>query len=310
MSRRNAMPAAIYQDFYGLSAPPYGLTPDTAFFYANRSHREALQTLGFALRVGEGFVKVTGEVGTGKTLLLRMLLRELGEEFSTAWIPNPRMSDQALWAALADELGMQDGAAAAAADFHKRLGEHLVTLHKADRPVVLVIDEAQAMGIDGLETIRLLTNLETEKRKLLQVVLFGQPELDELLGRPEVRQLRQRITFSYRLTPLSRRAVREYLDHRLRRAGYDGAFPFSAGAVRRIGRASGGIPRLINIVAHKALMLGYGRGQSRIDARLVDLAVRDTEGAFRGRGPFRLFSWSIALVLLAGVGLALGTGSA
>jgi MSHA biogenesis protein MshM len=308
MSSRTTMPTAIYQDFYGLSAPPFGITPDTAFFYAHRAHREALQTLAFALREGEGFVKVTGEVGTGKTLLLRMLLKELGEDFSTAWIPNPRMSDQALWAALADELGMYDRASAAPADFHKRLGEHLVSLHKAGRPVVLVIDEAQAMGIEGLETVRLLTNLETEKRKLLQVVLFGQPELDDLLARPEVRQLRQRITFSYRLSPLSRRAVREYLDHRLRRAGYDGAFPFSAGAVRGISRASGGVPRLVNIVAHKSLMLGYGRGRRRIDARLVDLAVRDTEGASRGRGLFRFVIWSIALMVLTGVGVTLGAG--
>ncbi|MGM0517655.1 MAG: ExeA family protein [Pseudomonadota bacterium] len=298
----------MYQDFYGLSAPPFGITPDTEFFYANQSHQKALQTLAFALREGEGFVKVTGEVGTGKTLLVRMLLKELGDDFSTAWIPNPRMSDHSLWSALGDELAMNDSESATPADFHKRLGEHLVSLHKAGRPVVLVIDEAQAMGTEGLETVRLLTNLETEKRKLLQVVLFGQPELDELLARQEVRQLRQRITFSYRLSPLSRRAVREYLDHRLRRAGYNGAFPFTAVAVQRITRASGGVPRLVNIVAHKSLMLGYGRGRRRIGGRLVDLAVRDTEGASPGRGPFRLVAWSIALMVLTGVGVTLGVG--
>jgi len=308
MSDRTTMPAAIYQDFYGLSAPPFGITPDTGFFYANPSHQEALQTLAFALREGEGFVKVTGEVGTGKTLLVRMLLKELGEGFATAWIPNPRMNDRSLWSALADELGMDDKAPGAHADFHKRLGAHLVSLHKAGRPVVLVIDEAQAMGTEGLETVRLLTNLETEKRKLLQVVLFGQPELDELLSRPEVRQLRQRITFSYRLSPLSRRAVREYLDHRLRRAGYNGAFPFTAGAVQRITRASGGIPRLVNIIAHKSLMLGYGRGCRRIGGRLVDLAVRDTEGATRARGPLGFMAWSIAVLALVGLGVTLGLG--
>lgn len=308
MSGHSTMPAAIYQEFYGLSAPPFGITPDTGFFYANPSHQEALQTLAFALREGEGFVKVTGEVGTGKTLLVRMLLKELGDRFATAWIPNPRMSDRSLWSVLADELGMKDDGSGGRSDFHKRLGAHLVSLHKAGRPVVLVIDEAQAMGTEGLETVRLLTNLETEKRKLLQVVLFGQPELDDLLARQEVRQLRQRITFSYRLSPLSRRAVREYVDHRLRRAGYNGAFPFTSGAIRQITRASDGVPRLVNIIAHKSLMLGYGRGRRRIGGRLVDLAVRDTEGASRGRGPFRLAAWSIALIAVGGVGAAVGVG--
>ncbi len=303
------MPAAIYQQHFGLHEPPFGITPNTGFFYAHPAHRQALDTLLVALRSGEGFVKVTGEVGTGKTLLCRMLLNHLREDFVTAWIPNPRMSDLGLWTAVADELEMpaddlpgEDGRAGFDENrFHKRLGAHLVRQHAQGRPVVLVIDEAQALGVEGLETVRLLTNLETERRKLLQVVLFGQPELDALLRRDEARQLRQRITFAQRLEPLSRPAVAEYLDHRLRRAGYAGSQPFTPGALRIIARASGGIPRLVNILAHKSLMLAYGRGGRRVDRRLARLAVADTEGARRPAAPL---PWLLGG--LAAVGLAAG----
>lgn len=300
MTAKPAMFNAIYQDFFGLTAAPFGITPDTDFFYANPSHRQALETLAFALQMGEGFVKVTGEVGTGKTLLSRLLFRRLQDEFATAWIPNPRMSDHALWAAVADELEMPVDESTGETDFHKRIGHHLVWLHAQGKPVVLVIDEAQAMGIEALETVRLLTNLETEKRKLLQVVLFGQPELDDQLAQREVRQIRQRITFSYRLQPLDRRAVGEYLEHRLRRAGLNGTNPFSPRAVNRIARASGGVPRLVNIIAHKSLMLAYGQGKHRVGARIASRAAMDTEGAAHGMPRWPLMA--VSALFLVGIG--------
>jgi MSHA biogenesis protein MshM len=269
----------MYLDFFGLREAPFSLTPDTSFYYGNPSHQEALNTLLVALQMGEGFIKVTGEVGTGKTLLCRKLLHELAdtEGFVTAYIPNPAMTTTALRFTLAEELGIE---------FHRNVGQHRVmelinarlVAEKADgNRVVLIVDEAQALPEDCLEAIRLLTNLETEKSKLLQVVLLGQPELDEHLSRPSVRQLRQRITFSYRLSPMDAAAVSGYLMHRLAVAGYQGPRLFGARLVGDITRACDGIPRLVNIVAHKALLAAYGEGTANLTRQHVRRAIVDTE---------------------------------
>jgi MSHA biogenesis protein MshM len=269
----------MYLRYFGLKEAPFNLTPDTAFFFGNPSHREALNTLLAALQMGEGFIKVTGEIGTGKTLLCRKLLRELGDidGFVTAYIPNPALTANALRYALADELRL---------DYHPNIGQHrlvklinrrLVDHRVKRRKVVLIIDEAQALPGDCLEALRLLTNLETEKTKLLQVVLFGQPELDAHLARPAVRQLLQRITFTYALQPMDSRAVAAYLTHRLAVAGYRGPVLFAPGAVRAIARISGGIPRLINILAHKCLLAAYGEGRSVVTRRHLRRAIDDTE---------------------------------
>lgn len=271
----------MYEHYFGLKERPFALTPDTGYFFNYKDHQEALNVLLVALRSGEGFLKVTGEVGTGKTLLCRKLLNSLGEDWVTAYVPNPFLGPDALRRALADELGLALEADASQHQLVKRLHDALIDLAAQGRRVVLCIDEAQALSDESLEAVRLLSNLETEKRKLLHVVLFGQPELNTRLDAPAIRQLKQRITFSYHLNPLDRDGVRSYLHHRLSIAGYNGGPLFREAAVKRIHAASGGIPRLVNILAHKALMVAFGQGARDIGAKQVRLAVNDTEGALQ-----------------------------
>ena len=290
----------MYQAHFGLREPPFGITPDTSFAYACNAHQEALNTLLVATKNGEGFIKITGEVGTGKTLLCRRYLAMLDAGFGSAYLPNPPLEPRTLLFALADELGV---AIARDADQHqvlKCLNRALLDFARQGKSVVLCLDEAQAMPIDTLEALRLLTNLETEKRKLLQVVLFGQPELDQKLAGAAVRQLRQRITFQYRLTALSSDEVDSYLAHRLRVAGYRGNRLFTHAAVRAIHSASGGVPRLVNIVAHKSLLLAFGEGMQQVTPHQVRASALDTPAARRGR----LLRWAgFAMVVLSASGL-------
>lgn len=268
----------MYHEHFGLREPPFTITPDTSFFFAHSSHQEAFNTLLVAARSGEGFMKVVGEVGTGKTILCRKFLDALDhEEFVTAYIPNPYVGPNTLLLAVADELGIDCPERTNQHQLLKLLTKFLVDSYAAQKRVVLCLDEAQAMPIDTLEALRLLTNLETERRKLLQVVLFGQPELDVKLGNRAIRQLKQRITFSCRLRPLDCADVEFYVAHRLAVAGYRGARLFTADAVKRIWRASAGVPRLINILGHKALIAAYGEGVKQVNDRHVGLAIADTE---------------------------------
>ncbi len=270
----------MYTEHYGLQQLPFGITPDTHFFFAHSSYQEALNTLLIAARSGEGFLKVVGEVGTGKTLLCRKFLNQLEtESFVTAFIPNPYLEPMTLLLAVADELGVTYPENPNQHLLLKALTEFLIATHAGGKRVVLCLDEAQAMPTESLEALRLLTNLETESRKLLQVVLFGQPELDIRLDEPSVRQLKQRITFSSNLGTLNAQDVEYYLAHRLGIAGYRGARLFAREAVRRLHRASHGVPRLINILAHKALMAGFGEGARYITDRYMKLAIQDTESA-------------------------------
>lgn len=301
----------MYEQHFGLRQPPFALTPDTGFFFRNEAHVEALQVLQVALDAGEGFIKVTGEVGTGKTLLCRLLLNGLDERWVTAWVPNPYLEPDALRRAIADELRVPLGPTPRQHTVVKKLQERLIELAAAGRRVVVIIDEAQALSDQSLEALRLLSNLETETRKLLQVVLFGQPELDERLAQAQLRQLRQRIGFAYRLQPLDAEGVGLYLQHRLAVAGYNGRPLFGAPALRRLHRASGGIPRLLNVLAHKALMLAYGRGLREVTAAEVTLAVRDTAGATPSPlsgAPRRAFVMLAAVGLLALIGVAAHAG--
>lgn len=293
----------MYLNHFGLQEAPFGLTPNTGFYYGLQPHEEALQVLNWALAQGEGFIKVTGEVGTGKTLLCRKLLSELGSEahpVRLAWLPNPHLTPAELRTALALELGLsvREGAEL---DLTDRIHRHLISLHQQGSRVVVLIDEAQALPDETLEAIRLFGNLETESNKLLQIVLFGQPELDARLAKPHLRQLRQRIGFSYCLRPLRFDETRAYLEHRLQISGYRGAPLFAGRAMRLLWRASRGIPRLINILAQKCLMLAYGQGARQIDSRLVRLAIRDTDDASR----FAPLRWW-PLLLLLGCALAYG----
>lgn len=269
----------MYLQHFGLTEFPFGITPDTSFAFSAHSHQEALNTLLVALQCGEGFLKITGEVGTGKTLLCRRLLQSLGDKAVTAYLPNPNLEPQTLLLALAEELRLDGAADLDQYHLLRKINLALLDHARGNRRVVLCIDEAQAMPLPTLEALRLVSNLETEKRKLLQIVLFGQPELDDKLANQSVRQLLQRITFHHRLSGLDRDEVVLYLQHRMRVAGYRGEPMFSAGAVRALRRASRGTPRLINILAHKSLLAAFGEGRQMVKHRHVRGAAKDTEGA-------------------------------
>lgn len=299
----------MYLSFFGLAEKPFALTPNTAFLVRLAPYQACLNLLRVALEEGEGFVKVTGEVGTGKTLLCRALLNVLGaedERWQLAWLPNPALSSGTLYRALAQELRI---AGAERLDSHAlpaALNQRLIELAAQGRRTVLLIDEAQALPAKTLEALRLLTNLETEHCKLLQVVLFGQPELDALLERPQLRQLRQRITFSYRLRPLDLADTRRYVEERLQHAGHRGLPLFDGRALRRLAAGSGGIPRLINILAHKALMAAFGAGSRRVGVRHVQRALADSEETRAARRPSpAALRWGVAgaALLLALLGL-------
>ena len=280
----------MYCRHFSLREAPFSITPDSAFFYPHEGAQAALNMLLVALRSGEGFLKIVGEVGCGKTVLCRQLLNTLQNEFVTAYIPNPDMGPDDLLMALMDELGIDVSSNQKARSSNRRVSRHkllndlagCLLLHaKAGRRVVVCIDEAQAIPLRTVESLRLLSNLETEKRKLLQLVLLGQPELDEKLSRPEIRQLLQRITFSEYLGPMTTRHVPSYLAHRLATAALSDATDihvFEADAALLIARFSRGVPRLVNVLAHKCLMLAYGENDHRVNVRHVRLAVADTPG--------------------------------
>src|SRR3990172_914372 len=269
----------MYQSHFGLQELPFGITPDTSFAYACASHQEALNTLLVAVKNGEGFIKITGEVGTGKTLLCRKFLAMLDDTYALAYIPNPYLEPRTLLLALAEELGVNLAKEDDQYHLIKGLTQALLGFARQDKSVVLCLDEAQAMPIESIEALRLLTNLETEKRKLLQVVLFGQPELDYKLAQDSVRQLRQRITFQYRLGELGREELDYYLAHRLRVAGYRGNRLITKPAVRALHRASGGIPRLVNVLAPKSMLLAFGEGAQQVTPPHVRAAASDTPAA-------------------------------
>jgi MSHA biogenesis protein MshM len=285
----------MYKIHFGLRELPFGITPDTSFFFACSNYQQALNTLLIATANGEGFIKITGEVGVGKTMLCRKFINTLDESFVTAYIPNPNLEPRTLMFALADELEI---ALAKDVDQHhllKEINHRLLDLARAGKRVVLCLDEAQAMPIETLEALRLLTNLETEKRKLLQIVLFGQPELNEKLDRSEIRQLTQRIAFHYHIGALTRDDLEFYISHRLTVAGFSGSRLFAKDAVKALHKASGGIPRLVNILAHKSLMLAYGEGKQQVGAYHVRMAARDTLASVKRNW---LSRWSMAFALL------------
>ncbi len=269
----------MYLQHYRLREFPFTLTPDTAFFMERAGYLDALNVLLVALRSGEGFVKVVGEVGTGKTILCRALINALGGEFKCAYLPNPYLRPSSLMLSIVDELGLEYPKRATQHQLLRVLNDGLLALVTEGRRVVLCMDEAQAVPLQTLEALRLLTNLETEKRKLVQVVLFGQPELDGVLDQPSIRQLRQRISFGYELLPLNRAGIDDYLAHRLAVAGYEGARLFQRRAIDEIYRGSRGVPRLINILSHKSLMAAFGQGATSIERRHAQMAVADTADA-------------------------------
>lgn len=312
----------MYLQHFGLRETPFSLTPDTSFFFACSSYQEALNTLLVAARNGEGFIKITGEVGNGKTLLCRKFLATLNQgrqsttligtqdqaaasasepRFITAYIPNPYLDPSSLLLALAEEFRVPLEKDTNQHLLLKGLTHALLECARNGQRALVCLDEAQAMPLESLEVLRLLTNLETEKRKLLQVVLFGQPELDERLKQHSIRQLRQRISFQYDLQGLRKNELERYLRHRLAVAGFAGETLFGAGAVGKLHRISGGTPRLVNIVAHKALLLAFSEGRQQVSARHIRDAASDTPEVRRDWLPWAAALTSAAVVASLGI---------
>ena len=293
----------MYLEYYGLEQAPFSITPDPHYVFLSEHHRDALAHLLYGIRQGGGggFVQLTGEVGTGKTTLSRLLLNQLPENTHAALVLNPRLEPAELLQTICEELRLPTGIApaptSAPAPTGKRkggkaaasarapakpggkamfdaLGAYLLEAYAKGDRVVLIIDEAQNLSTEALEQVRLLTNLETETQKLLQIILIGQPELRDMLARPELRQLAQRITARYHLRPLDEAGTAAYLRHRLTTAGAK-RFPFAQDAVRRIHQRSGGVPRLINVIAERALLGGYAHDLLSIDAKTVDRAASE-----------------------------------
>ncbi|MGE0859569.1 MAG: ExeA family protein [Gammaproteobacteria bacterium] len=293
----------MYERHFGLARPPFRITPDPEFFFTGAKRGAVLEALVYAIARGEGMVKVVGEVGSGKTMLCRMLERELAADCELVYLANPRLPAEAVVHAVAGELGLPAGADQPRLAVLRALQEYLVARHAAGHRVVVFVEEAQAMPLETLEEIRLLSNLETTQAKLLQLVLFGQPELDDKLARHEIRQLRERITHGFCLEPLRRGQVQDYVNARLRASGHTGAPLFSAAALRTMEAASAGLLRRINILADKALLAAFADGATRVEARHVRRAVEDSEfgGAARPRLTWALAGTILVLVLLAGL---------
>lgn len=301
----------MYLEHFGLRESPFRITPHADFFFGGANRRALLDALVYALGREEGLVKVSGEVGTGKTMLARVLIEHLPAHLRAIYLADPLMNRGELLAVLADELGCAPatGSDGSAHRLLRAVQEALVAEFAAGRQIVLLIDEAHAMPAETLEQIRLLSNLESERHKLIKIALFGQPELDDLLARTDMRQLKDRITQHFRLDPLQLDDVGTYIDFRMRAAGYRGPNVFDAASVTRIARDSGGLTRRINILADKALLAAFARGAHGVTAADATRAFADTElrvPAPGGVKPARLALAVAASVVLLAAGFLLG----
>ena len=295
---------ALYLEHFGLSEPPFRITPHTDFFFDGAERGTTLEALTYAVMHDEGIVKVSGEVGSGKTMLCRMLMERLPEQAVTIYLATPSFAREEILHAIADDLDLKLPERRTLA--LRELQEHLIQLYGAGRRVVILIDEAHVMPEDTLEQVRLLSNLESNRHKLLQIVLFGQPELDETLAKASLRQLRDRITQAFRVQPLASAEVAKYLSFRMRAAGYRGPEVFTARAASLIARASAGLTRRINILADKSLLAAYTENTHAITDRHVKAAIADSEFASGARSWPRAGAFLVAALLAgAGVGAAL-----
>lgn len=295
----------MYLDHFGLSQPPFKITPNTEFFYTGGNRGAILEALLYAIIHGEGIVKVTGEIGSGKTMLCRMVESMLPKNVEAIYLANPSLSREDVLHAISSELGLAvDGKRAS--EILNLMQDDLIRKHAAGKQVVLLVEEAQAMPLDTLEEIRLLSNLETSHNKLLQIVLFGQPELDENLALPRMRQLKERITHSFQVPPLAQSHIPEYLMFRMRAAGYRGPDIFTHGAIGLISDASCGITRRINILADKALLAAFSLNTHEIKPKHVKAAIQDSEFSIHAR-PKTQGKYALPLAML-GLGVALGAG--
>ena len=298
----------IYLDHFGLREAPFRITPHTEFFFVGASRGATLEALIYAITRDEGIVKVSGEVGSGKTMLCRMLLERLPDDVTTVYLANPLLSRDEILYAIADELQ----APLPESRSHlllRALQERLIEIYAAGRQVVVMIDEAHAMPAETLEAIRLLSNLESNRHKLLHLVLFGQPELDAQLRRPELRPLKERITHNFALEPLRRSDIASYLMFRLRAAGYRGPDLFTAAAIERISKASEGLTRRINILAYKSLLAAFADGRHLIDKKQVDTAIRDAQFNALGNDWTRHRRWLAGVAALLVVAVLTGVAA-
>ncbi|MDH4093417.1 MAG: AAA family ATPase [Betaproteobacteria bacterium] len=294
---------SLYLEHFGLKEPPFRITPHTDFFFDGADRGATLEALLYATLHDEGIVKVVGEVGSGKTMLCRVLMERLPAQVDTVYLANPSVSRDQILLAVAEELKLEVTGGRATGVLHA-LQDHLIAAYGRGRRTVVLIDEAHAMPEDALEQVRLLSNLETSRHKLLQIVLFGQPELDEVLGKTSMRQLKDRITHSFRTRPLSVPEVGTYVSFRMRAAGYRGPDLFAAQALARVARASGGLTRRVNILADKALLAAFGEGAHAVTPKHVRAAVNDSEFAPRRPDARRLAA--VGAAGLAGVLIGLG----
>ncbi len=292
----------MYYKFFGLDQPPFKITPDTRLFFPGANRGAALEALVYAITNGEGIVKVVGEVGSGKTMLCRMLELELPEHVDVVYIANPSLSPEHILHAIAFELKLDVKPGDDRLVVMRALQDFLLAKHAEDRRVVLFIEEAQSMPTATLEEVRLLSNLETGQDKLMQIVLFGQPELEDTLSRHEIRQLKERITHTFPLTPFQHWEIRDYLNSRLRACGFRGAEVFGPSAVKAIEKYSAGLVRRINIIADKSMLAAYAEQAMAVTPRHVRMAAKDSEYRPQRRFPAWAATAASAVLLLVVAG--------
>jgi general secretion pathway protein A len=290
----------MYREYFGLKETPFSISPDPHYFYISEGHREALAHLLYGINIDGGFVLLTGEVGTGKTTVCRCLLEQIPENCHIAFILNPKLSSVELLAAICDEFQVSYSRSSRnIKDLVDRLNRFLFKIHEKGGRAILIIEEAQNLTVDVLEQVRLLTNLETNQRKLLQIIMLGQPELKELLSRPELRQLNQRITARYHLGPLAKNEISDYVNHRLSVAGLTRGELFPQPMIKELFRLTGGVPRLINIICDRALLGTYTQGKERIDKRTLLHSAMEVSGKQAGKGRLkRVYLGILGIVLL------------
>ncbi len=292
----------MYLDYFGLTKQPFGITPDTSLFFKGAERGEILEAILYALNSGEGIIKVVGEVGSGKTMLSRMLTKKVSDNTVFVFLLNPSIQAEQVLYAIAYDLGLTVDESNQSIQVLHLLQKKLFQLYEEGKKVVLVIDEAQQMPLATLEEIRLLSNLETETEKLLQIIMFGQPELDEHIDTPSVRQLRERITYSFYLSPLTWNLAETYLTFRLEKAGHQGRGIFKQAAIKLLTKSSHGTLRRLNVLADKALLAAFLDKNAVVEAKHVKIALQDSN---KGQG--KNYTSTIAAVLSV-VAVLLGVG--
>jgi general secretion pathway protein A len=297
----------MYTGFFGLTSQPFSIAPNPDFLFLSPRHAEALAHLRYGLGEAGGFVLLTGEVGTGKTTVSRCLLQELTDQTEVAFILNPTLNELELLAAICDQLKIRYKKSDASLKMlTDKITNRLMKNHQAGKNTILIIDEAQHLQPAVLEQLRLLTNLETNTKKLLQVILIGQPELQQLLQRQDLRQLAQRITARYHLMPLTEQEVQQYISYRLQVAGCSRPV-FTSSAVKKLFQLSGGIPRLLNLICDRALLGGYSQQKALIDAGLVNQAASEVLAIKpqQDKAAWPVWLWPVFTLVALGVGAGL-----